>query len=287
MEDLPLSEEEFKRIEDAERALLNELTIEQRYDLLVSNFIEFQRAIHSAASEYAVRYAFAPNDFDRAAAPTNRTLLNFLSSARAYLDQVRISSLRDVLPCIEEVIYTEYNSRVAYRVMEALRNYSQHRGLPVHTFSFSGEWVDLDHQDDSKGKRMQTAVPSLDPRALARDRGFKKSVLDELTALNKPDFPLLPWVKEYLGSLSTIHSKVRDLHKPMHDEVSSFKLSEALRYCKMDNNNLISNLYAVELEANGRIRTEIYLGRRLENAIETLKATNRPLTRFEAGHIVT
>lgn len=285
LNDLPLTHGQFELIEASQEFLLKQLTIEQRYDLLISNFVEFRNAIHDAASEHAVRRRKSSKDFDSALAPINRTLLNFLSSARGYVEQVRVSSWTQVAPEIVLSMNSEYDAKLAYRAMEALRNYSQHRGLPVHTFGYSGTWVDGDKSN--KERRMEAAVPSLCPADLEKDGNFKRAVLDELLALDQSEFPLLPWAKEYLGSLSAIQAKVRDLHKEEFARVCGLRHQEALRYCAFDNNSLISDVYALELDDKGRIQKNIYLGFRIEEAIDSLRQTNGSLIRFEAGHIIT
>lgn len=67
--DMPITMQEYEAIETSQEVLLDLLAIEQRYDLLLRNFLDFQRAMHAAASENAVRPKYAPADFDRAEAP--------------------------------------------------------------------------------------------------------------------------------------------------------------------------------------------------------------------------
>lgn len=173
---------------------------------------------------------------------------------------------------------------MSYRVLEALRNYSQHRGLPIQVFGFRGEWID---HGKHTAKRLQSAVPQIVPEKLRRDPKFKRSVSAELISLKKAEIPLLPWVKEYLGSLSAINSYARITHRPELLKVTAFRLHEVHRYVAYSKDNETSDVFAFGLSSGGKIQSEIYLGQRLERAIEVLQGENRLLTNFQDGHILT
>lgn len=70
----------------------------------------------------------------------------------------------------------EYDARLGYRVMEALRNYVQHRGLPLHSITVGGGWIDT--EEGRRRKEKTTLYLNVD--TLAEDKDFKKDVLDEL-----------------------------------------------------------------------------------------------------------
>jgi hypothetical protein len=99
----------------------------------------------------------------------------------------------------------EYDEWFAYRVMEALRNYAQHRGLPLQGFSHSGRWLDIKSPD----KLMESNVAlNLDTTHLAEDSGFKASVLAELKTLGETiDIKLM--VREYVECFGRVHTAFR------------------------------------------------------------------------------
>jgi len=88
--------------------------------------------------------------------------------------------------------------------METLRNYTQHRALPVHQLTYPsaweppGEWKNLVYR----------AVPGIALQDLREDGRVKQSVIADLEALG-PDVPLTPLIREYVEGLSVIHEEFR------------------------------------------------------------------------------
>jgi hypothetical protein len=140
----------------------------------------------------------------------NRRLNNLLSSCRLYLDHTAgalsaiYGSDSEPLSCYKKSRNEEYDSGFAYRVMEAIRNYAQHRNLPVAHVSvengeFPGHRTTLNHH---------LIVPSLDIEELRRDHAFKRSVLQELDSFGKRYMDVRMWVRQYLEALGRIHAEV-------------------------------------------------------------------------------
>ena len=59
--------------------------------------------------------------------------------------------------------------------MEALRNHTQHRGLPVHQLSFPASW-----EPPLRKNLVYRVVPSLKVAVLREDGHFKASIIREL-----------------------------------------------------------------------------------------------------------
>jgi hypothetical protein len=140
----------------------------------------------------------------------NRRLTNLLSSGRLYVDQVKHEA--GVLDCrqpelakaLTEKCSVEYDSKLGYRVMEALRNYTQHRDLPVHQLSFATTW----EPEGAFKDLVYRVVPSFNVTKLAEDGEFKKAILAELSAIG-PVVPLTPLVREYVEGVSMVHESFR------------------------------------------------------------------------------
>ena len=88
-----------------------------------------------------------------------RRLSNLLSAARLYVDQIAqdlhdaFGSQHQVSNEIKVKLSTEYDARLGYRVMEAVRNMMQHRSLPIHRLSYP--------QDSQPGGARFRTVPTL------------------------------------------------------------------------------------------------------------------------------
>jgi hypothetical protein len=86
--------------------------------------------------------------------------------------------------------------------MEALRNYVQHRGYPLHGVSFNASWV------EDWNKARYGVTPYMKVAELAEDGKFKVAVLEELKALGETA-DIKPIVREYVDGLGKIHTEVR------------------------------------------------------------------------------
>ena len=74
----------------------------------------------------------------------------------------------------------EYDKSVGYRIMEALRNYIQHRGEATKGISYPSQIEWREEGDPLWNFRLDLM---LDMEALRRDKRFKRSVLQEIESL--------------------------------------------------------------------------------------------------------
>ena len=68
--------------------LRNALSIEEKYEILLSNFIEFEQTALTQVLSNAVRDLDTYDKFFENRVALNARLVNFLSAARLYLDQL-------------------------------------------------------------------------------------------------------------------------------------------------------------------------------------------------------
>lgn len=205
-----ITDREFAEISTAKRSLVIAIGFEEKFYLLLENYAEFERALLDLTLR---RLVFADSDwsnFQDDILTVNRRLANLLSAARSYLDQVDhelVSLFGDgsaSVTAVRTARGAEYDRRLGYRAMEALRNYLQHRSFPVHNLSFG-------MQRDEVGSRTfaaHTIVPSVSVAELSRDGGLKPGVLEELVAKG-PMVSLTPLVREYVEALARVHTALR------------------------------------------------------------------------------
>jgi hypothetical protein len=141
-------------------------------------------------------------------------VLNLLTTSRLYVDQIPhningIYADKQKMASVERKMAHEYDSNLSYRVIEALRNYAQHRGLPVFQLQYN-----MPMRLDSSGNQIEyTITPSLCVSRLREEKGFKSSVLNELEGIGDL-IDLKPVVRQYMESIGRIHSFVRELLTP-------------------------------------------------------------------------
>ncbi|QHT59876.1 hypothetical protein GXP70_07880 [Paenibacillus lycopersici] len=92
---------------------------------------------------------------------------------------------------------------MGYRVMEAIRNYVQHRGLPIHAISHK-----TSKTVDDRIKHL--IVPTLRLKDIENDSKFKKKVLEELKlAGDTVDIRL--YIRQYIQSFYKFQKFIRDI----------------------------------------------------------------------------
>ena len=206
--EIQLSEYEYAYIKSAKAGLLGALHIEEKFDLLLSNYIEIENELLRLSNENMLYYPGGWSELHDQRRIVSRRMNNLLSSCRLYKDQLlHLSSLLKGAEFKKNVkLWTNeaYDKSQSYRIMESLRNFVQHRGEPIHSLSCSSKWV----SGPTGRKLFTTVVPILKPGKLKEEGDFKSEVLKEVAERDSID--LKPIIREYVGHLSAIHKKIRD-----------------------------------------------------------------------------
>lgn len=204
---IDLEKADFESIKKAMLALNNGLAIEEKYDILISNYSEFEMEILKQAAQLMVCRPLGYDDFFTSRIRFDRKMVNLLTAAKLYVDHLShhvseiagSSSKGDVKTLFSE----QYDDSKEYRFMEALRNHVQHRGLPVH-------WVQFNTQAEGSGEDRKLVysmeLASRKPY-LREDHKFKPKVLKEIP--EKID--LKTYTKAYIEHISKVHASVRNI----------------------------------------------------------------------------
>jgi hypothetical protein len=205
---IPITEEQFAEIRGAKDSLGRILAIEERLELVLQNYVEFEHEILQVTLEKAIAMLSGWSEGRAIVLRINRRLANLLTTCRLYLDHVpRLAAplIKSSPELIVQLTAREYESRLGYRAMEALRNYAQHRGLPLHTVRLGGRWVDVEG-----GRRREHTTPlyvQLD--TLGSDGKFKVAVLKELEAQGQ-QISIKPLVREYVTGIMCVQAGLRE-----------------------------------------------------------------------------
>lgn len=201
------------------------LSVEDKYDVTIQNYLEFETSI----AQEAVRELIDPGPrgrFDQLRRLFARRLSNVLSSARLYLDTLKHHS-REVLASdparlgrIEAAPRAQYDGCLEYRIAEALRNYAQHRALPVHGLIGPSTEITRSTQRDF------FVEPYLDPDELRQDGYFKVQVLKELPG-DGGIVKLKPILRAYVDALCQIQNVFR--HETREGLIRCCQLLDAAR----------------------------------------------------------
>lgn len=206
---LALSKADYIRAKHARLVLTEGLFAEERFSILLENYAEFERDLLKLALQDVLFKPGGWSDRIDELHLLNRRLANLLTICRLYTDQTP-QTLNNIFGDDSEEAElfrtsanTEYDAHLGYRVMEALRNYVQHKGLPIHAVTYGGRWKD----DRSMLERW--VVPTMKIEQLREVGGFKSSVLEELAQLPQP-VDIRALTREYMTSLQRLHRTVRE-----------------------------------------------------------------------------
>lgn len=247
---LEVAQAEALALKAAVADLAEAVSIEQKFDLVMSNFVELETEVVERSINMMYRGWQAHEDLldDRLAFA--RRLLNVLSATRLYVDHVKHHTGRlypnddTVADDVKKLFSARYDASFAYRVMDALRNYSQHRGMPIHGFSYDQNWI----KDDD---RVEANVSfSVDVDTLALDGRFKTSVLNEMKQLSS-QIDLKPLTREYIEQLGAAHLALRALITPRIDAAASLLRGANERYESHAGPDRLTGIAVVEERSDG------------------------------------
>ncbi len=208
---LELKAEEYSGIVGAMHRIYLARDIEEKLDILLENFLEYENDLLSLSLRSSLIPTLDDQRVDLETQLINRRVINVLSTARMYIDQVSHSAPQILPPetdfDLKALLASEYDSHLEYRIADSLRNYSQHRALPVHRMSWPSSWEEM----KSERPRLRFGlIPSISMVELEAEGGFKPAVLKELQALDQPHFSITLILRRYLESLATIHAQIRE-----------------------------------------------------------------------------
>lgn len=273
--ELKIDQAQFDELMIAKTNLEHFHGFEEQWACVVQNYLDLEKGLLEAAARHMIIVDHDWQTYQELQLNFAIRLANLLSSCRAYIDQSKrhlgaLIPLDDSVGIFEDALSEQYDARFGFRFMEALRNYAQHRGLPLHGSSYG-----IRHQrQDGLAYYVET---NIEIDKLKGDSSFKQSILPEVTDEN---FPSEPLVREYIAGLSVTHIKVRELLASkvacwMHlvrDAVSQYSSSTEEQAIPMA-------LYAIERDENDEWLRFAHIGDNLLQSIELLQKRHGSLER--------
>lgn len=137
--------------------------------------------------------------------------------------------------------------------MEALRNYAQHRGLPLHGASFDATWTgNFDDDSKDKGLLRHVVLASISLSKIKGDKKVPTKLLAEVDGdLEHLDVATL--TREYIEALGGAHDGLRKLWSSALAEWESTVLDAIARYAEINDGNSIG-LSVAESNENGAVK---------------------------------
>jgi len=199
-----ISKEEYSQIKSANANLLEALFIEEKFNVVIDNYLELETDLLACAARYMVRpyrdYTWSRNEKNL----VNRRFANLLSACRSYLDQTRshlcniFGRKSNAIAEFEKHKSQQYDQYLGYRVMKFLRNYVQHRDFPVYITWYL----------EPANLKLRISLEDLEEDKEVRK--YEKPVLDEIKKKYGNEFDVKPFIRDYIESLAHIHEGIRE-----------------------------------------------------------------------------
>jgi len=275
-----IDQERFEQLKASRPVLSHALAIEEKYEIIISNFLELEREATNASISKMVRNQLEYKDFFDVRLALNIRLVNLLTAVRLYTDQLSshicscTSSDENIKTEIKKLFSTEYDASSEYRFMEALRNHVQHSGIPVHRISTGSKWIDLDD-----GLLEYSLYFGAQKQELILDKGFKKKVLNEM-----PDeVNLRAATRNYIEAISRIHKHARE---KIEEVVKSSRLylERAIRDYKVVYEKEPIGLYAYEYQREEKT-DEVPIITKWDDVRRELEKRNRELVNLRKRYV--
>ena len=190
--------------------LIRGYVIEERFDNLLANYAEFESEILARSLNNLLHRPRTDVQYHEIRIALSRRIMNLLSSCRAYFDQsskrIKAAFGSKELGAIKKACSKEYDSSFSYRLMEVLRNQSQHVGSASDDSSVMNTVT-------RRGKNpciASTVTPRLVKKRLMEDPRACSKLAGDLPS--QPDvIDLTGHVRSYMDSIIRIHSATREL----------------------------------------------------------------------------
>ena len=278
---ITITKSEYIALKEAKDILSAGLNIEQQYEVLISNYEDFEKEIVSVAIEHML---YVVGDFRQYHARLNRRIINLLTTSRLYRDQVKQrmkviiqSSSEKGIDKVEDLFTEKNHKHLEYRFMEQLRNHVQHFDFPVDMLSLSS-WVENLNQPNME--MPSTVEFASDKKRLRADPQFNKQVIGEI----EDTVDLKQMTRKYVECLSVIQGSIRSLILEKLSEAREL-IEECINRYREEVDGQTSSVTVIAFEEGGEDKEEVYLSLSGDDLRLELTKKNRTLTNLSSSYV--
>lgn len=280
---LEIDQARFEEIQTAWASLRHMVNLEEGWDAVIQNYLELEKGLLDTAARHMIVSMYDYHNFQDIRLAFAVKLSNLLSTCRAYLDHTprHLNGLKPQQGETEAfrlATNREYDGRSGYQIMEALRNYSQHGGLPLHGASY-----DARRKEGDQAGMLQFAVAThVMVDRLREDKAFKQAVLKDVTEEKLAAEPL---IRDYIEGLSCIHMELRKL---LQERVARWMktIRDATEdYLEGSPESSTLGLSAIQLGKRNEWLQTVPLVEDMLERVEILQKRNRSLQRLTSSFV--
>lgn len=196
--------------------------IERLFSLVANAYLDFEKYLVVNALEFSLG-AHADLDmldvevqFETARDRMNLLLLSLLNSHSAYCDQIPqllkdLPSFEGLIKKQKELLSEAFDNSLEYRIFCGLRNYAQHRELPIYGLNYGSlNQLKTDRDFDGPSRLRVTFSPYLSCSKLISDSKIRKKTKAELEQLKLEKLDIKTIVRGSLSAFSECQTKFRE-----------------------------------------------------------------------------
>ena len=104
--EIEITVEEYNEFQKARNILSNALAIEEKYEIVIANYLSFEKQILDTTADYMLREHLDYSGFFEIRLGLNICLVNLLTAAKLYVDQLN-QNVRECIPNVadaEEIV---------------------------------------------------------------------------------------------------------------------------------------------------------------------------------------
>ena len=205
-----INEQAFNELKIAREILINALSIEEAYDIIIINYIDFEQSLSKQTIEFLVYFAnYSYMDFYKTRSLLNAKLANLLTVIQMYQDQTEhkikycLPNISDLKSTVHPFFSKEYENNIEYQFMEQFRNFVQHQGLPIHNVLYSSHLT----ENDEDGMIEYSLNIKSNREILEKEKAIKNVILEKLD----DKVNLKYFTRVYMECISNVHQEIRNL----------------------------------------------------------------------------
>ena len=213
---VPISEAEFRAVQQARGILHHFLSITETYRVVVESYRGVELSKHNAELDSILSSKFAYRSSLDTRVLLNCAIVSYLSSTRLFLDStdrlLQIVLDEASVNKYQEIKKVLYDGSAEYRFIEALRNYVQHKALPVHHLTYHGF---VEDKADIPNSDLVTALSIRANReSLRKDGKFKTAALEGLPEL----IDIIEALRLHMEGMWRLHEHILEHHADVAKE---------------------------------------------------------------------
>jgi hypothetical protein len=278
---LKINKTDFIELKKAKEFLNYIFNVEESYDILISNYVEFEQEILKLTLQNMIFSDYTSEGFYELKMLLNKRLINLLSSVKLYQDLVKhqipgyFEDRKKFQNRINNLFATEYDNNEHYKFMEELRKFTQHAGLAIHLTIFNMKRTNLE-----KNYQIEYSINFASySDKLKEDKMFNLSKFSKIE--EKIDLKIA--TRHYVQSISIIHESTRKLFEEFAEDYRKVIESAHSKFGKYFNCNT-DYLTAGRIEDN-TIQEKFTILLDWDNVRIKLQQKNKKLIKLDKSYI--